>query len=84
MRLFVDWQPCAAGPWHVQEVPTAGSGPPRFTSTALANPPALALLLALLRHASWEDQLWGLAALRELLLQVCGARLATMDAAAES
>lgn len=52
-----------------QERP-GGGALPRFTATAIANPAALPLLLALLRRAAPDDQLWGLAAFRELLLQV--------------
>lgn len=52
-----------------QEPPGPGALP-RFSTTAIANPQALPLLLALLRRAAPEDQLWGLAAFRELLLQV--------------
>lgn len=55
----------------LQEPPGPGAAP-RFGSSAVANPAALALLLALLRRAGGEDQLWGLAAFRELLLQVRG------------
>ena len=52
----------------LQEAPGAGAAP-RFASTAVANPLALRLVVALLRRAAPEDQLWGLAALHELLLQ---------------
>ena len=54
----------------MQEPPSSGASPHRFTATAVANLAALGLLLALLRRAAWPDQLWGLAAFRELLLQV--------------
>lgn len=51
-----------------QEPPGQGALP-CFSGTAIANPAACALLLALLRRAAPEDQLWGVAALKELLLQ---------------
>ena len=51
----------------VQEVPGRSSRS-RFTSSTIANPAALPLFLGLLRRAAGEEQLWGLAAFRELLL----------------
>ena len=59
---------CALG-LLLEEPPPPGALP-RFASSDIANPAALQLLLALLRRAAAEDQLWGLAAFRELLLQV--------------
>lgn len=55
-------------PFAPQETPGPGELP-RFASSAIANPAALPLMLALLRRAADQDQLWGLAAFRELLLQ---------------
>ena len=52
----------------VQEAPGPGAAP-RFASSAISNAQALPLLVSLLRKAASEDQLWGLAAVKELLLQ---------------
>lgn len=59
---------CALG--LLLEEPPGQGALPRFATSDIANPAALQLLLALLRRAAAEDQLWGLAAFRELLLQV--------------
>ena len=57
----------------VQEVPppaaAQGSGS-RFSGCTVANAAAVPLYFHLLRHAARPDRLWGLAAWRELLLQV--------------
>lgn len=52
----------------MQEAPGPGAAP-RFATSSISNPPALPLLVSLLRRAAPEDQLWGLAAVKELLLQ---------------
>ncbi|PRW34047.1 BEACH domain-containing lvsC isoform X1 isoform B [Chlorella sorokiniana] len=52
----------------LEEAPGPGAAP-RFATSAIRNPPALPLLVSLLRRAAPEDQLWGLAAVKELLLQ---------------
>ena len=57
---------------HLQEVPppAAPSSSSRFSSCTIANAAAVPLYFHLLRHADRPDRLWGLAAWRELLLQV--------------
>lgn len=74
MSVIVDATVPPAAPSMLQQPPGPGALP-RFSTTAIANPGALPLLLALLRRAAPEDQLWGLAAFRELLLQVGRAAL---------
>ena len=54
---------------YPQEAPAPGPGA-RFLRSGIANPAAVPLCFQLLQRAALQDQLWGLAAWRELLLQV--------------